>query len=139
MIEQLIPLLSPLRIAVLKHSHHLHIGPEAPHKDSVRYRAAGALSSLCVSAAVSFKNALHQLLSTAQVDIVIVESFRRAPIPKLLYAPNGVDSDWQIPQGIITQVGNSIEGLRSLENSPDVIVNWILSLPKTEIYTGKPG
>ena len=52
MIEQLIPLLSPLRVAVLKHSHHLHIGPELPHKDSVRYRAAGALSSLCVPAAV---------------------------------------------------------------------------------------
>ena len=30
LVEHLIPLLSPLKIAVLKHSHHHTVGPESP-------------------------------------------------------------------------------------------------------------
>lgn len=134
LIEQLIPLLSPLNIAVLKHSHHLSLGPELPSKDSVRYRAAGAVSALSVPADTGFETAMNQLLAARQVDLVLVESFRSAPIPKLLYAPMGLDTDWHIPEGLVAQVGSSIDGLLSIADTPQDIARWIESN-----YTGRPG
>ena len=118
LIEQLIPLLMPLKIAVLKHSHHHSIGPESSHKDSKRYMQAGALSSLCVPANTSFEEALRQLLSVGDVSAVIVESFRIAPIPKLLYAPNGLDKEWYLPNGIVAQVGIPLRALQHLIMTP---------------------
>ncbi|MEC8381621.1 MAG: molybdopterin-guanine dinucleotide biosynthesis protein MobB [Myxococcota bacterium] len=139
LIEQLIPLLMPLKIAVLKHSHHHWIGPESSHKDSKRYMQAGALSSLCVPANMPFEEALRQLLSVGDVSAVIVESFRNAPIPKLLYAPNGLDKEWYLPNGIVAQVGDSVEGVAALRNDPIAIAEWMVKLWERTVQTGNPG
>jgi len=50
LLEQLIPLLKAhgLRVNVLKHSHH-DVQLEDPHKDSARFRAAGAGDVMLVS------------------------------------------------------------------------------------------
>ena len=139
LVEHLIPLLSPLKIAVLKHSHHHTVGPESPHKDSARYIRAGALSSMCAPARCSFEQALIQLNVQGQVDAVIVESFRAAPIPKLLYAPKGLDAKWHIPSGIIAQVGSAIKGPKVLSDDPETIARWMRSLWLLECQTGNPG
>ena len=139
LIEHLIPLLSPLKIAVIKHSHHHTVGPEHPHKDTARYIRAGALSTVCAPASCSFESALMQLKYQEQIDALIIESFRSAPIPKLLYAPRGLDSDWYIPTGIIAQVGSSIKDLTVLHDEPEDIAKWMRSLWFHPIQTGNPG
>ena len=139
LIEHLIPLLSPFKIAVLKHSHHHTVGPESPHKDSARYIRAGALSSMCAPASCSFEEALFQLNVQGQVDAVIVESFRTAPIPKLLYAPRGLDAEWHIPSGIVAQVGSAIIGPTVLNGDPEAIARWMRNLWLPPCQTGNPG
>lgn len=94
LIEQLIPHLRELGLTVslIKHAHH-EFDVDQPGKDSFRHRAAGCQEVL-VSSAVRWAQ-MHELrgapeLSLAQAvarlspcDLVLVEGFKTAAIPKL--------------------------------------------------------
>lgn len=96
LLEQLVRLLSQqgLRIGLIKHTHH-DVEQDSPGKDSFRLRHAGA--SQCLLAGpkrtiVTFEHPQTQdadlyaclaKLKLDQVDLVLVEGFRDAAIPKL--------------------------------------------------------
>ena len=94
LIEKLIPRFSGagLRVSLIKHAHHT-FDVDQPGKDSYRHRHAGAAEVLVTSsrrwvlmhelrgaAEPSFDEQLKKL---SPCDIVIVEGFKHAPIPKL--------------------------------------------------------
>ena len=94
LIEKLIPLFTKrgLRVSLLKHAHHT-FDVDQPGKDSYRHRHAGATEVLVTS---SRRWALmHELRGTREpsfeeqmrrlspCDLVIVEGFKFAPIPKM--------------------------------------------------------
>ncbi|HZE59759.1 MAG TPA: molybdopterin-guanine dinucleotide biosynthesis protein B [Burkholderiales bacterium] len=94
LIEKLIPRFtgSGLRVSLIKHAHHT-FDVDQPGKDSYRHRHAGASEVLVTSsrrwvlmhelrggAEPSFD---VQLAKLSPCDIVIVEGFKHAPIPKL--------------------------------------------------------
>jgi molybdopterin-guanine dinucleotide biosynthesis protein B len=93
-IEKLIPLFSGmgLTVSVIKHTHH-SFDVDSPGKDSWRQRHAGAKEVLLTS---DVRWALmHELRGTAEpelpeqlrhlspCDLVLVEGFKRHPIPRL--------------------------------------------------------
>ena len=83
---------SGLDIATIKHAHHM-FDADKPGKDSYRHRAAGARQVIVSSRARSVvftenrergESSLSDLLSAlAPADIVIVEGYKREPIPKV--------------------------------------------------------
>jgi len=94
LIEAVIPKLTArgLTVSLVKHAHHA-FDIDQPGKDSYRHRAAGCTEVLISSAArwalmhelrggpeLSLFDALARL---APCDIVLVEGYKRAPIPKL--------------------------------------------------------
>jgi molybdopterin-guanine dinucleotide biosynthesis adapter protein len=94
LIEKLIPRFAGagLRVSLVKHAHHT-FDVDQPGKDSYRHRHAGAQEVLVTS---SRRWALmHELRGTPEpglegqlerlspCDLVIVEGFKHAPIPKL--------------------------------------------------------
>ena len=94
LIEQLIPRLVAhgLRVSLLKHAHHA-FDLDQPGKDSYRHRHAGCSEVLVSSAArwalvhehrggdeLTIEEALARL---APCDLVLVEGYKRAAIPKL--------------------------------------------------------
>jgi molybdopterin-guanine dinucleotide biosynthesis protein B len=94
LIEQLIPLFTGrgLRVSLIKHAHHT-FDVDQPGKDSHRHRQAGAHEVLISS---SRRWALmHELRGEAEpsleslmsrmspCDLLLVEGFKRAPMPKL--------------------------------------------------------
>jgi molybdopterin-guanine dinucleotide biosynthesis protein B len=94
LIEQLIPrlVLHGLRVSLIKHAHH-SFDIDRPGKDSYRHREAGATEVLISSAQrwVQMRElrnesepGLDELLGHLSVcDLVLVEGFKRAAIPKL--------------------------------------------------------
>ena len=94
LIEAVIPKLTAqgLTVSLVKHAHHA-FDIDHPGKDSYRHRAAGCTEVLVSSAArwalmhelrdgaeLSLFDALARL---SPCDIVLVEGYKRAPIPKL--------------------------------------------------------
>ena len=94
LIEKLIPRFvgAGLRVSLIKHAHHT-FDVDQPGKDSYRHRHAGAIEVLVTSsrrwvlmhelrgaAEPSFE---AQLARLSPCDLVIVEGFKHAPIPKL--------------------------------------------------------
>ena len=94
LIEQLIPrfVQAGLRVSLIKHAHHA-FDIDKPGKDSYRHREAGATEVLVTSdrrwvmmhelrdeAQPSLE---EQLARFAPCDLVLVEGFKRAAIPKL--------------------------------------------------------
>ncbi|OGA39377.1 MAG: molybdopterin-guanine dinucleotide biosynthesis protein B [Betaproteobacteria bacterium RIFCSPLOWO2_12_FULL_68_19] len=94
LIEKLIPLFVErgLRVSLLKHAHHT-FDVDHPGKDSYRHRQAGAAEVLVTS---SRRWALmhelrggkeptfeEQIAHLSPCDLLIVEGFKYAPIPKL--------------------------------------------------------
>ena len=99
LLEQLLPRLNAkgLRVAVIKHAHHA-FDIDKPGKDSYRHRAAGASEVLIASDQRWVL--MHELRGegepslaalTARLspcDLVLVEGYKREPIPKLeIYRP----------------------------------------------------
>jgi molybdopterin-guanine dinucleotide biosynthesis protein B len=100
LIERLIPDFTGrgLRVSLVKHAHH-RFDIDQPGKDSWRHREAGATEVLITS---SRRWALmhelrgapeptlgEQLARLSPCDIVLVEGFKHAPIPKLeVYRPS---------------------------------------------------
>jgi molybdopterin-guanine dinucleotide biosynthesis protein MobB len=96
LLRQLLPALrnSGLRIALVKHAHH-DFEVDEPGKDSYELRKAGAAQMLLASARrsvlmidhdVAHAPALEDLVSVLrqeELDLILVEGFKRAPIPKL--------------------------------------------------------
>ena len=94
LIEQLIPrfVQQGLRVSLIKHAHHT-FDVDHPGKDSHRHRQAGASEILVTSSRRWVL--MHELRGAAEpgldgqlerlspCDLVIVEGFKRAPIPKL--------------------------------------------------------
>ena len=94
LIEKLIPLFGRrgLRVSLIKHAHHT-FDVDHPGKDSFRHRQAGAAEVLVTSsrrwvlmhelrgaAEPSFEDQVKRL---SPCDLLIVEGFKHAPIPKL--------------------------------------------------------
>ncbi len=99
LIEQLIPRFraTGLRVALIKHAHHT-FDIDHPGKDSYRHRHAGCQEVL-VSSGVRWA-LMHELggeeelsldqamAKLAPADLVLIEGFKRSPIPKLeIYRP----------------------------------------------------
>ena len=94
LIENIIPLLirAGLRVAVIKHVHHA-FDLETPRKDSWRHREAGAQQVMIASQRrwallrelrEAPEPELPELLQRLDpCDIVLIEGFKRQPIPKL--------------------------------------------------------
>ncbi len=97
LLEKLIPVLSArkLRVAVIKHAHH-SFEIDHPEKDSYKIRKAGAQQILISSqkrwamihehgdeaSELTLEDTL-QHISTKNIDMVIVEGFKSAPIAKI--------------------------------------------------------
>jgi len=94
LIEKLIPRFTArgLRVSLVKHAHHT-FDVDQPGKDSYRHRHAGAAEVLVTSSRrwvlmhelrgaqePSFEDQVKQL---SPCDLLIVEGFKHAPIPKL--------------------------------------------------------
>lgn len=94
LIEQLIPrfVAAGLRVSLIKHAHHV-FDIDKPGKDSYRHREAGAAEVLVTSDRrwVLMHELRHepeptleqQLARFSPCDLVLVEGFKRAAIPKL--------------------------------------------------------
>ena len=81
-----------LRVAVLKHSHHQHLGDDG--KDTWRYRQAGArLVGLAapglLQITISQEPPLDELLAelAPMVDFILVEGYKTSDLPKIGLAP----------------------------------------------------
>jgi molybdopterin-guanine dinucleotide biosynthesis protein B len=94
LIEKLLPLFGArgLRVALIKHAHHT-FDVDHPGKDSYRHRQAGAAEVLVTSSRrwvlmhelrgapePSFEEQVGRM---SPCDLLIVEGFKHAPIPKL--------------------------------------------------------
>ena len=97
LLEKLIPKLTahPLRIGVIKHTHH-HFDIDKPGKDSYRLRRAGAFQTIIASHqrwALITENPKKQTppsldhlvsnLDSSQIDLILVEGFKEADIPRI--------------------------------------------------------
>jgi molybdopterin-guanine dinucleotide biosynthesis protein B len=88
------------RVSVIKHTHHA-VDLDRPGKDSFRHRAAGAAEVLLASG--QRWALLHELRGAPEpelpalierlsgCDLVLVEGFKRQPIPKLEIRRTGYD------------------------------------------------
>ena len=94
LIEQLIPRFTQrgLKVSLIKHAHHT-FDVDQPGKDSYRHRQAGASEILVTSSRrwvlMHELRGAHEPSFEAQVrrispcDLLLVEGFKHAPIPKL--------------------------------------------------------
>jgi len=94
LIEKLIPIFigGGLRVSVIKHTHH-EFDVDRPGKDSWRQRQAGAMEVLLTSDRrwvlmhelrdAPEPDLPEQLARLSPCDLVLVEGFKRQPIPKL--------------------------------------------------------
>ncbi|MBX6393398.1 MAG: molybdopterin-guanine dinucleotide biosynthesis protein B [Burkholderiales bacterium] len=94
LIEQLIPrfVMQGLKVSLIKHAHH-NFDVDQPGKDSWRHREAGCQEVLVTSArrwvlmhelrGAEEPGLDEQLARLSPCDLVLVEGFKRHPIPKL--------------------------------------------------------
>jgi molybdopterin-guanine dinucleotide biosynthesis protein B len=94
LIEQLIPrlVLAGLRVSLIKHAHH-GFDIDRPGKDSYRHREAGASEVLVTSdqrwvlmhesRGEREPTLTEQLRRFSACDLILVEGYKREPIPKL--------------------------------------------------------
>lgn len=94
LIEQLIPrfVMQGLKVSLIKHAHH-NFDVDQPGKDSWRHREAGCQEVLVTSArrwvlmhelrGAEEPGLDEQIARLSPCDLVLVEGFKRHPIPKL--------------------------------------------------------
>ena len=126
--EQLIGVLTARGrgVATIKHAHH-RFDADVPGKDSHRHRSAGARQVLVSSALRSVLFTEHGtggdrplddlLAALAPADIVLVEGFKREPIPKIeIYreavgkAPLWPEDEWIIAAATDAQLEPQTDG-----------------------------
>lgn len=108
LIRRVLEHLSPThRVVVIKHSHH-KVPPEAPHKDTARFRQAGAASVLFVSGSEFVLRSSGEDWTRPQLeawvsrldprpDLILVEGFSSFKGPRVeLLGPNDERSDQEI-------------------------------------------
>ena len=107
LLEKLIPQLTArgLKVSVIKHAHH-GFDLDRPGKDSFRHREAGASQVLMLSAQrwvlmhelreAPEPTLEEQLRLLAPCDVVLIEGFKAAPVPKVevFRAANGKPPLW---------------------------------------------
>ena len=142
LIEQLIPrfVAAGLRISLIKHAHHA-FDIDKPGKDSYRHREAGATEVLVTSdrrwvMMHELRNEMEptldeQLARFAPCDLVLVEGFKRAAIPKLEVHRPSFDRPLLHPEdaNIVAIAADApVEtGLPVLDiNNPDEIAQFII-------------
>ncbi|GAB1717925.1 MAG: molybdopterin guanine dinucleotide biosynthesis accessory protein MobB [Nitrobacter sp.] len=108
LLTRLIPhlLKEGVSISVIKHAHH-NFDVDVPGKDSWRHREAGATEVLVSSERRwALMHELHEapeldlfelLQKLAPVDLVVVEGFKRAPLPKIEVHRAGNDKPFLFP------------------------------------------
>ncbi|MGH8755972.1 MAG: molybdopterin-guanine dinucleotide biosynthesis protein B [Burkholderiales bacterium] len=94
LIEQLIPqfVMRGLKVSLIKHAHH-DFNIDRPGKDSYRHREAGCSEVLITSSqrwvlmhelrGEQERSLQYQLKRLSPCDLVLVEGFKKEPIPKL--------------------------------------------------------
>lgn len=144
LIEQLIPMIiaKGVRTSVIKHAHH-DFDIDKPGKDSYRHREAGAYEVLITANKrwvlmhelrdQAEPTLEEQLLRLSPCDLVIVEGFKRADIPKIEIWRQANNKPLLYPQdpNIIavacdTQIDCGRLPLLPL-NEPEAIVQFILN------------
>ncbi|RIK99058.1 MAG: molybdopterin-guanine dinucleotide biosynthesis protein B [Burkholderiales bacterium] len=143
LIEQIIPrfVLRGLRVSLVKHAHHL-FDIDKPGKDSYRHREAGASEVLITSdqrwvlmheLRGEREPSLHeQLQRFSPCDIVLVEGYKHAPIPKLeVHRPSlGKEPLYPSDPNIVAVASDAALAttLPRLDlNDPDAIAEFILA------------
>ncbi len=111
LIEQLIPLLNDagIKVALIKHAHH-NFDIDTPGKDSYRLHKAGANPVLIISnqrwalvqeadkqTDVSLTDALTALPNNSDYDLLLVEGFKNADIPKIVLHREGHNLENSLP------------------------------------------
>lgn len=101
-LEQLLPALNRrgLRVAMVKHSHH-PVQPEQPNKDTARLRQAGAAEVLLWTEDFAPDRIRAQLSSA---DLILMEGFKSAPIPKLVLHRSGTPSYFPEESTVIAHI-----------------------------------
>jgi molybdopterin-guanine dinucleotide biosynthesis protein B len=142
LLEKLIPEFRArgLRVSVIKHTHH-RFDLDRPGKDSYRHREAGAEEVLMLS---SERWALmhelrgapeptleQQLAILSEVDLVLIEGFKAAPVPKVeVHRPAlGKDALWpQNPNVVAVASDGQVDTpLPILDlNDPQAIAQFII-------------
>lgn len=142
LIEQLIPrfVMRGLRVSVIKHAHHL-FEIDKPGKDSYRHREAGASEVLITSDQrwvlmhelrdEPEPSLREQLRHFAPCDLVLVEGYKHAAIPKLEVHRPALGKDALYPHDPnIVAVASDVPVATTLPrldlNDPDAIVEFIL-------------
>lgn len=94
LIEQLVPqfVMHGLKVSLIKHAHH-DFDIDRPGKDSYRHREAGCSEVLITSSqrwvlmhelrGELEQSLRHQLNRLAPCDLVLIEGFKKEPIPKM--------------------------------------------------------
>lgn len=148
LIEQLIPALAAneIRVSVIKHAHHA-FDIDHPGKDSYQIREAGAVQTLIASnkrwalmtemqrtpdnIAEADLSSLIVQLNEAYADLILVEGFKQASIPKIeiyrssLGLPLLADSDPNIIAIACDEVINCTKPQLAL-NNPIAICEFIM-------------
>ena len=136
LLTKLIPLLKAqgLRVVIIKHAHH-NFEIDKPGKDSYRFNKAGAsqvvvASNKCIASIRMIEdnedeprledalNALH----TSQVDLVLVEGFKHAAIPKIELHRQSLQKPYLYPRDklIIALAENTKKESGANEESRDI-------------------
>ncbi len=138
-------------VATIKHAHH-RFDADVPGKDSYRHRSAGARQVLVSSALRSVLFAEHgnsgdrpldELLATlAPADIVLVEGFKREPIPKIEIHREDLgkpllwpEDQWIIAIATDRTLGPKIDGAPEIVldlNDAAAIADFVCDLANTE-------
>lgn len=143
LIEAMIPHMQTqgIEVAVIKHSHH-QLAFEPPHKDSARFRAAGAREVIVAS---PYHYALfHSLTNEAEpslaalvqrvegAGIILVEGYRQAAIPRLeVYRPSrGIDPIYASTEQVVAIASDAPLAEVALPclplNQPELVADFIL-------------
>jgi molybdopterin-guanine dinucleotide biosynthesis protein B len=148
LIERVLPILSArgLRVAVIKHTHH-DFDIDRPGKDSWRARAAGATAVLLASDHRTALLTEHRdtppllddlLTSLPPCDLVLVEGYKREPVPKLEVHRAETARPWMFPDDpTILAVASDVEppkafpriDIDAISQLTDFIVAHALSRP----------
>lgn len=118
LIEQLIPELNRrgLRVATVKHTHHPNVSLDMPGKDTYLHRQAGAeivaLASPDGFSMLTEQKGVFNLVDIIsafpkELDIILVEGFKREDFPKIEIVPDGMTPVFFNDPSLLAVVSNN--------------------------------